>query len=120
MRLVAFNLHFCSQVGTIRQWVPLSIMILSHGKPGLAALKNFVSKVPTVTIHTFKCFQSILDWDWFKSAVEYMGTSKPTVVGLTSVINKASKEQWYNWHVYHPQMPDELIHPSRSMPFLIE
>ena len=68
-------------------------MILSQGKPGLQALKNFVAKVPTVTIHSFKCFQSIPDWDCFRSAVEYMGTSRPTVAGLTSVINKASKEQ---------------------------
>ena len=90
-------------------------MILSGCKMAVKALKNFVSKVPNTTIHSFKGLQSILDWDYFKGPIEYMTGSHPTFGGFQAAVAKAAKEMWYHWHIFHPAMPFDSVHEARSM-----
>lgn len=105
---------FPPQYEAIRAYVPLAIMVLGHETTAPTALDHFGIRVGGLTPRMFRQFQSVLDWRRFDKIIQYMGSAKASVGGLSALVNRLVRESWYRFHIMHPEIGDR-VHAERSV-----
>ena len=85
----------------------------SFGPVAVDALFNLQQRFSgPIHIGTFRNLSAVLDWHLFSPIVEYLSGTRPNPGGLNAIIFKVAKEQWYTWHVMHP---DLNVHETRRV-----
>lgn len=104
-----------AQAETIRQYVPLTVLILSCKERVVNALTLFQRTLGgDMPVRIFKALQSVLDWRSMPRIIEYLESAKSNPNGLAALCNQIAKEAWCSWHITHPEH-DDLVHEARRM-----
>lgn len=65
---------------------------------------------------SFKCLDGMVDQEDFESFVErFIAEPKHTVDKLRHLAEKIIRGRWWKWVLLHPDLGEDLIHPSRRM-----
>ena len=88
-------------------------MVLHWGERALAAVRHFEQVDQRgLSVHTFRKLQAVHDPAFLESVMAVMTAPKPSVGQFMAEVTRVARQQWYHWHVMHPQMP---VHAERSM-----
>ena len=89
------------------------LMVLHWGDRGLEAVRNFEkAERRNLSIHTFRKLSQVADPAFLEPVLSAMRSSRTSVGLFTSALVKACRQQWYTWHVMHPEL---IVHPDRSV-----
>ena len=116
--------HSCLCGPVQERWVaearPAAKLTLTCGQ---AAVKMFqdMERAGPVTLSTFRPVESLIVPSDMKDLVDRMtpDQGKPTASRLGTIVYELADSRWWRWCIMHPEHPDNIIHPTRSvLPFL--
>jgi hypothetical protein len=86
---------------------------------GQAAIKLFqdMERGGPVTASTFRPVESLVVPGDMKSLVEQLNPElgKPTASRLKAIVYELADNRWWLWAICHPEHPESVIHPTRSV-----
>ena len=89
------------------------LMVQHWGDRGLEAVRNFEkAEKRNLSIHTFRKLNQVADPEFLEPVLTAMRSSRTSVGMFATALGKACRQQWYTWHVMHPELN---VHPERSM-----
>ena len=97
-----------------RRWLPLARMIDTTGYTAIDGIRNFKNRRIPLSLGSFKPLEGLIG-PYLAQCARYMETPRATVAGLAKVARECQREMRWGWIVMHPDCPEELVHPSRSM-----
>ena len=89
-------------------------MIEATGYTAIDGMRNFEKRRILLALGSFKPLEG-LTGPYLGQCDRYMETPRATVARLTKLARECQREMRWGWIVMHPDCPEELVHPSRSM-----
>ena len=89
-------------------------MIEATGCTTIDGIHNFENSRIPLALGSFKPLAGLIG-RYLAECPRYMETLRATVAGFAKVARECKMEMRWGWIVMHPECPEEMVHPSRSM-----
>ena len=92
-------------------------LVIIGGEKAVTMIKE-MERVGTVTGATFRAVEPVVVPE--EDIMKVIGlmdpvNGKPTASRLRAVAAEVSEARWWRWCLLHPELPEDLIHKSRSV-----
>ena len=91
-------------------------LIIQCGDKGLQ-LFHEMEQCGRISPSTFRCCETLQVPEDMMQLCQRMDASngKPTASKLREECSVIAERRWWSWCILHPDLPEQLVHPSRSV-----
>ena len=91
-------------------------LILHTGAEGLTMITHMEGGGDRVTGNSFRILEGIyVPEDYVKIVDKVRSGDAITTARMREIATEVLSERWWTWVLLHPDLPDDKVHPSRSM-----